>query len=58
MKTLACGDIMEGCSQTFREETEDAILARAGQHAVEAHGLEVTPEVVTVVRSRIREENR
>ena len=55
MKTLACGDIMSGCGQTFRGETEDEILAQAARHAVEDHGLEVTPEVVKLVRSHIRE---
>lgn len=56
MKTLACGEIMKGCGQTFREPNEDAVLAQAGKHAVEAHGMEVTPEVVELVRSHIREE--
>ena len=56
MKTLACGDIMPGCGQKFREPSEDAILAQAGRHASEAHGMEVTPEVVALVRSHIREE--
>ena len=54
-KTLACGDIMEGCSATFSAETDDELLAQAGQHAAEAHGLEVTPELVEVVRGHIRE---
>jgi predicted small metal-binding protein len=55
MKTLACGEIMQGCPATFAGETEDEVLAQAGKHAVEAHGLEVTPEVVTLVRSHIRD---
>jgi predicted small metal-binding protein len=56
MKTLACGDIMPGCGQKFREPSEDAILAQAGRHAVDAHGTEVTPEVVELVRAHIRDE--
>lgn len=56
MKTLACGDIMPGCGQKFRETNENAILAEAGRHAAEAHGMEVTPEVVDLVRAHIREE--
>jgi predicted small metal-binding protein len=55
MKTLACGDIMPGCEATFQGETEDEILAQAGEHAVTVHGLEVSPEVVELVRSRIKE---
>jgi predicted small metal-binding protein len=57
MKTLACGDIMPGCSATFAAETDDEILQQAGKHAVEAHGLEVTPEVVEMVRSHIHDED-
>ena len=54
-KTLACGEIMEGCSATFTGETEEEILAQAGQHAAEDHGLDVTPELVEVVRTHIRD---
>ena len=54
MKTLACGDLVAGCAQTFRGETEEEILAQAGRHAAEAHGLEVTPELVEQVRAQIR----
>ena len=45
MKSLACNDIMPGCKATFSGETDDEILQQAGQHAVEAHGLTVTPEI-------------
>jgi predicted small metal-binding protein len=55
-KTLACGEIMDGCPATFSGETEDEVLAQAGQHAAEAHGLEVTPELVEVVRGHVRDE--
>lgn len=54
-KTLACGEIMEGCSAIFSGDTEDEVLVQAGQHAVEEHGLEVTPELVEVVRGHIRD---
>jgi predicted small metal-binding protein len=56
MKTLACGEIMTGCAATFEGETDDEILARAGRHVVEDHGLDVTPELVDLVRSHIRED--
>ena len=55
-KTLACGEIMDGCPATFSAETEDEVLAQAGQHAADVHGLEVTPELVEVVRGHIRDE--
>ena len=56
MKTLACGELVPGCAATIQAETEDEILAEAGRHAVEAHGLEVTPELVAQVRAHIRDE--
>jgi predicted small metal-binding protein len=56
MKTLACGEIMAGCAATFEGETEEEILAQAGRHVAEDHGLDVTPEVVDLVRSHIRED--
>lgn len=56
-KTLACGEIMDGCAATFSAETEDDLLAQAGKHAAEAHGLDVTPELVEVVRGHIRDED-
>lgn len=56
-KTLACGEIMEGCPATFSADTDEELLAQAGSHAVEVHGLEVTPELVEVVRGHIRDED-
>lgn len=56
MKTLACGELVAGCDETFQGETEDQILAQAGKHAAEAHGMEVTPELVAEVRAHIHEE--
>lgn len=55
MKTLACGEIMEGCQATFSGETEDEVLAQAGAHAEQAHGMTVSPEVVELVRAHIRD---
>jgi predicted small metal-binding protein len=56
-KTLACGEIMDGCSATFSAATEDEVLAQAGKHAAEDHGLDVTPELVELVRGHIRDED-
>ncbi|MDQ3692270.1 MAG: DUF1059 domain-containing protein [Chloroflexota bacterium] len=56
MKTLACGELVAGCTETFQAETEDEILAQAGQHATEHHGLAVTPELVAEVRAHIHDE--
>ncbi|MBA3337584.1 MAG: DUF1059 domain-containing protein [Chloroflexia bacterium] len=57
MKRLACGDLVPGCSQTFQAATEDEIVAQAGKHAVEAHGMDVTPELVEAVRGKISDDD-
>ena len=54
MKTLVCGEIMPGCEATYSGETEDEVLAQAGRHVAEDHGLAVTPELVETVRGHIR----
>ncbi len=54
-KILACGDIMDGCPATFSAASEDELLAVAGMHAAEVHGLEITPELVEIVRGHIHE---
>jgi predicted small metal-binding protein len=56
VKTLDCGKIMTGCEATFHGDTEDEILAQAGRHASEDHGMAVTPEVVELVRAHIRDD--
>ena len=56
MKTLACGELIPGCQQTFQAETEDEIMAQAGRHVVEDHQMDVTPELVEAVRSKIRDD--
>ena len=55
MKTLSCGEIVKGCGHKIEAASEQEVLAAAGRHAVEAHGMKVTPEVVAVVKSHIRE---
>jgi predicted small metal-binding protein len=38
MKTLACGDLVPGCSAVVEEETEEEILQIAARHATETRG--------------------
>ena len=53
--TLACGDIVEGCTTTFEADSEDELMASAGSHASEAHGIaEVTPELAEQVKGAIK----
>jgi predicted small metal-binding protein len=43
------------CEFVARAQTLDEILQLAGQHAVEDHGLTVTPELVEAVKARVNE---
>ena len=55
-KILKCRDVGPGCDADVRRDTEDEILEQAGAHAQADHGLEITPELVEVVRSVIKDE--
>ena len=54
-KVLRCGDLVKDCAFEARG-TEEEILRKAGPHAKDAHGMEVTPELVAAVRGAIRDE--
>lgn len=54
--TLACGDVMPGCSATFSADTEDELLAQVGPHAADAHNItDITPEVLEAVKGAIKQ---
>ena len=55
-KILRCRDVGPDCDADVRGDTEDKILELAVAHAQADHGLEVTPELVEVVRSAIKDE--
>jgi predicted small metal-binding protein len=46
---------MPGCDFQAKG-TEDEILAAAGKHATEDHGLEITDELVEKVKGAIKDE--
>ena len=55
-KELRCGDLMPGCEAVVQGEDEAEVMARAAEHAKNAHGLqEITPELAGKVRSAIKE---
>jgi predicted small metal-binding protein len=55
-KVLRCADVSgTSCQFVARARTMDEILRLAGQHAVEGHGLAVTPELVEAVKARVIE---
>lgn len=53
-RVLKCGDLMPGCDFEARAETDEEILKLAADHAKEAHGVEVTPELAEQVKAAIR----
>ena len=55
-KVLRCADVSgTACQFVARGATMNDILQQAGQHAVQDHGLTVTPELVEAVKARVTE---
>ena len=55
-KVLRCAEVSgTSCQFVARGQTTEDILQQAGQHAVDKHGLTVTPELVEAVKARITE---
>ena len=52
--TLACGDVMPGCSARFDAPDRDLLLAVVAGHAAADHGITtITPDVLAAVESKI-----
>ncbi len=55
-KVLRCQEVSgQACAFVAKGKTVDEILQQAGKHAVEVHKLQVTPELVEMVKRNIRE---
>lgn len=55
-KELRCGDLMPGCETVVEGKDEAEVMARAVEHARNAHGLqEVPPELAGKALSAIRD---
>jgi predicted small metal-binding protein len=55
MKEFSCGDVVPGCTASFRAPTEEALLQQIARHARDDHGLtELSPDLVAAVKQRIR----
>ena len=53
-QVLRCADVTgTSCQFVARAQTMEEILQQTGQHAVEGHGLTVTPELVEAVKARV-----
>ncbi len=55
MKQLACRDAGFDCDAVVQGANTDEVLAQAGPHAKEVHGVEVTPEMADQIATKIRD---
>ena len=56
MKTLKCRDAGFDCDAVVRANTEQEVMAQAGKHAHDVHGVDVTPEMAAKIRTLIKED--
>lgn len=56
MKSLHCSDAGFDCEGVIRAESEEEVLAQAGEHAQTVHNTQVTPELADQLRTLIRDE--
>lgn len=56
MKTLRCRDAGFDCDKEIHGSTEDAVMNQAAEHAATVHGVKVTPELASQIRTLIKEE--
>jgi predicted small metal-binding protein len=57
-RTLACGEVMPECSATFQGDTDEEVLAQAGQHAANDHGMtDLDENTVATIRGKIRDQS-
>lgn len=55
--TLACGDVVSGCPAVVHAQTEDELLAQAGQHAAEVHGMtDIDDATMAALKGAVRED--
>jgi predicted small metal-binding protein len=55
MKEFSCGDVVPGCTMSFRAASEAELLEAVAAHARADHGLtSISDSLVTQVRAKIR----
>ena len=57
MKTLHCSDAGFECDAVVKANSDEEVLNIAAKHAQEAHGVTVTPEMASQIKTLIREED-
>ena len=55
MKQLNCRDVGFDCDAVIQGETTEEVMAQAGPHAKEVHGVDVTPELAEKVAGKIQD---
>lgn len=55
MKQLRCRDAGFDCEAVVEGETVQDVLAQAGPHAKEIHGVDVTPEMAQAIAAKVRD---
>jgi predicted small metal-binding protein len=55
MKELKCRDAGFDCDGVIQGESVDEVMAQAGPHAKEVHGVDVTPEMAGQIRTLVRD---
>lgn len=54
--SLACGDVLPGCSSVLTGPTRDAVLAAVGAHAAADHGVsEIDAATLAAVENALRQ---
>ncbi|MEO6286764.1 MAG: DUF1059 domain-containing protein [Dyadobacter sp.] len=57
MKTLHCRDAGFDCEGVIKATTDEEVLNQAAAHALEVHGVQVTPELAGQLQALIKDEN-
>lgn len=53
--SLACGDVVPGCTTKLEADSEDELMAQVADHARDQHGVtEITPELATQVKGAVQ----
>jgi predicted small metal-binding protein len=56
MKTFHCSDAGFDCKGVVTAATEEEVLQQVAEHALQVHGVSVSPELAEQLKSKIREE--
>ena len=56
MKKLNCSDAGFDCPVVISANSENEVLNQAAQHALDVHGVTVTPELAEQLRTLIKDE--